>query len=241
MPRLNCNEFESRLHAIVEAHEASDDGLRAHVAECDSCARHWDDHQLLAEATLAWNAATPRADSFDGIVAAWRKEFAPKSIPNRQPASAGAGRGVIAVVVAAVLLLAVTLIATRPNPEADRSLPGPSDSSVTQSKQPKPALVQPTPDGTARDVERIVAGFQSQYSGLKKDVSLLVAGVKVEWPQIETDLLGTNAPPNTKQVSPAKKPKAGIWRSGFDPIQRDVRKAFGFLQRAVPNVDDPST
>lgn len=241
MPRLNCNEFESRLHAIVEAREAPGDGLRAHVDDCDTCAQLWDDHMLLADATFAWKSATPQADSVDGIVAAWRSEFAPTTIPNRQTASSDSGRGVIAVVVAAVLLLAVTLIATRPNPDSDRSLPGPSDSSVTQTKQPKPALVQSTPDGTARDVERIVTGFQSQYSDLKKDVSLLVAGVKVEWPRIETDLLGTNATPNTKQVSPVKKPKAGNWRTGFDPIQRDVRKAFGFLQRAVPNINDPST
>lgn len=239
MSPLNCNEFESRLRESVETRSLANAAMRAHFAECQSCAVLWTDYELLNEAVSAWNVATPRVDLADRVVNAWRAERAPAVQP-RAEAPAKPATGILAVVTVAVLLLAVTLLATRRDATEPGTKPGTQSVIAKTEPKPTPDNIQPKDDDSAVDVEQMVAGFRTQMTGLTKDVSMLVAGVKVEWPAIETNLLG-NDPKTKPPTQPKTVPKSSGWKTGLDPIQRDVRKAFGFLRQAIPSFEDPST
>lgn len=256
MRTLNCNEFDDRLAAAVAERTPVPPGLAAHAADCPRCAAAWEEHLLIDRLAGQWAEDVPEVDLADRILERWRAE---QSVHTVGPAakiagvskrgtsrlSAGSRRfAVVAAVTAVVLLLAVPVFLTPDSAPVSSqdgtagTVPGRQRREATRDdERPRPPHVPAGED--AGGVRGLVGDFRAKYDGMTRNVSTLVASVKRELPSLSLKLDPLDGGPGRKQPPDERKPAA--WRAGWDPIQKDVRKAFGFLQETVPDWDPPST
>lgn len=261
--RLNCSEFDD----LLWEENADRVSLEVHVAECSRCADVWDDHQAIERVVGVW-AEVPAVDLADRVVAAWRGERATAASASASPspmrsarpmrstrgANASPARGRFAALAASIaaVLLAVGLFAFVPVESPSHRTAVDSNNAATDANErlagdAGPVRPEPAADGDVIGVVGLVGDFRQRYTGLSSDVSTLMASVRQEIPPLNlkldpmgSDSMERNPEPTGRPVERPAKPRSS-WRSGWDPIQKDVRKAFGFLADAVPMDETPST
>lgn len=247
----NCREFEERLQNRVEQRQPVDAALKDHAGSCSSCETLLQDHRLLEAAVADWRTRIPEADLEEAVLAAWRAETAvvaparepvPSSIgPVRQRQRSGSRFAVLATVVTALAIIAVALMTVdgdRNDPQTANHDKSPAPNvTITRKSNPAPHVPE---QADPVDMKQLLTGFQTQFTGVKQDVTDLASAVRGGFPDVSMMLWnnGEQAPVK-KSTTPMNEKKPG-WQSSLDPLQRDVRKAFGFLKDALPKTD-PST
>ncbi|MFQ5730903.1 MAG: hypothetical protein ACE5KM_02995 [Planctomycetaceae bacterium] len=249
----NCKEFDALLSARL-ARPAADDGpLLAHAKSCARCADVLSEDQTIDVAVRQWNAALPRPDLSDRVVARWRAEAVPPvgsrpltlAAARRSPGDERGRRLLLGAVAAALCVAAVSLLySSRSNPVGETAAgPNRKPADVVDRSHDAPHPERNANRDSNRDdaleVQQLVDGFRKQYSNVTRHVTRKMAALKLPplegvggWPNFDRDPVG---------VAPPKPGSKADWGAGLRPVERDVRKAFGFLRDAVPILNDSST
>ena len=121
---MNCQEFQNELDRCVEQRIAPGADLEAHSQECSAsaCLERWEEHQLLTSAITAWRAELPSIDIADVVL---QGQLQIEDIPvdqvevlgpvpgkgkwSEEPHWAGAVVASVALLVAACLLIALSI------------------------------------------------------------------------------------------------------------------------------------
>ena len=159
----------------------------------------------------------------------------------------------LGVVTAAMLLLAVSLFGPSPSPsprqrgtplsQTPKTQRQPSQRSQAVVKRKLTEPQNPSPNGGMLDTDRFVAELQTTYAGMTREVVRTVASLRPDLPWMTGmgwDLL-PGGEQNPAPVPAPQQSRIEDWSGGLRPIERDVRKAFGFLRDVVPDLKATST
>jgi len=258
MSNLNCSEFDALLSEGIDGRGMVDPGVVDHAERCDRCAAVLGEQRAVDTAVIAWNAAVPAVDLTERVVTNWRadrKLTVPAVKQRRRVSPRRPALAVLGAASAAILLLAVLFVDV--SPQRSESSPA-APLTITRQDGPRnkpdrhPEVIandrnepndSPPAKGVMPEVDEFVTGLQQRYTGVTRDVARKVAAVRLEVPSASG--LPWVFPPVTEPAPavaprPQKQP-AAKWNDSLPPIERDVRKAFGFLRDAVPDWNGRST
>ena len=245
----NCNEFDEALMDSVASRNGDGPALREHAESCARCSGILAEDRTLNAAIGVWNQAVPSTDLCEPILARWRAEHA-LTVPNqpatpkppRRERTAPRARVLLGTVAVALVVASVALL-TRHTFEPDSRPPSARPDSIAGKAQPPPALPsngnpaannnQPT------EVADFVNGVRSGYSNMTRNVTQTMAALRL--PPLDTQSIWPDFESKPAVDPPPKTPAKTDWGTGLKPVERDVRKAFGFLRDAVPILSSPST